>query len=113
MEPLENESNTLGSAFLVGVGARLREARERLGLSQIEVAARSKFTTRSITRWEHGVCDPGIEEVWVLSMIYQVSIDWLAGSTSVRSVVDSGRVVVDDEAIEVISMLASNGGTIC
>ena len=100
------------SSFLHGLAGRLREARSSSGLSQLEVCQRADCTTRSLTRWEHGECDPGIQMAWQLADIYHVSIDWMVGSTPLRDVMGPGRVVVDDAAIDLISRLVKNGGSL-
>jgi transcriptional regulator with XRE-family HTH domain len=94
---------------LLELGARLREARQSTGLSQEEACRQLGCTTRSLTRWENGECDPGYANVRALAEQHKVSLDWLAGRTAVKQLLQSGQVVIDEGAMDVIKKLVESG----
>ncbi len=57
------------------IGKRLRETRERKGLSQQEVAEKLHVTRQSISRWETDKSCPDLENLVILGKLYQTSID--------------------------------------
>lgn len=61
----------------MGLSERLKENRERLGLSQGDVAEKLNITRQSISRWETGKGTPDLENLVLLSKLYQVSTDEL------------------------------------
>lgn len=61
----------------MGLSERLKENRERLGLSQGDVAEKLNITRQSISRWETGKGAPDLDNLVLLSKLYQVSIDEL------------------------------------
>lgn len=58
---------------------RLRIARERLDISQIDVSKKIGISNKTISGYENGVSEPDIDTLRLLAQLYQVSIDWLAG----------------------------------
>lgn len=61
----------------MGLAERLKENRERLGLSQGDVAEKLNITRQSISRWETGKGAPDLDNLVLLSKLYQVSTDEL------------------------------------
>lgn len=61
----------------MGLSERLKENRERLGLSQGDVAEKLNITRQSISRWETGKGAPDLDNLVLLSKLYQVSTDEL------------------------------------
>lgn len=119
MQPKENPISPVPLAARSSVGmdqkldqlaARLREARKQRGLSQEEVAALIGTTSRSITRWENGECDPGFVAVTLLAGAYRVSLDWLAGLTAMRQALASGDVLLDEDVLDKVRGLADKKG---
>lgn len=93
------------------LGARLREARDHAGLSQEDVCARIDSTSRSLARWEGGEVEPGFVTMQQLAELYGVSLDWLAGRTTLPPLLLPGRVMVDERALERIRRLVDEGGS--
>lgn len=56
---------------------QLRENRERLGLSQEEVARRIFVSRQTISSWENGKTYPDVQSLLLLSKLFGVSIDEL------------------------------------
>ena len=100
------------AASLLAIGARLKLARDRAGMSQEEVSQRFGLPTRSLTRWENGRCEPGFEKVVRLAELYGVSADWIAGRTSIETCIRPGMVLVDDEALSQMEALVTHGKTV-
>ncbi len=61
------------------LGARLRNARERLQLSQRELAARCGMGETQAWRYENGVSEPGADHLARLARELSVSADYLLG----------------------------------
>ncbi|MBO1305959.1 helix-turn-helix transcriptional regulator [Enterococcus sp. 669A] len=59
------------------VGAKLRERRNILHMTQDEVAEALGVTRQTISNWENGRSYPDIERIIRLSDIYQLSLDEL------------------------------------
>ena len=62
-------------------GDRMRQARESLGLTQVDLASRLKTHQAQIYRYENGVSEPLPEQIVRLARELQVSADWLLGLT--------------------------------
>lgn len=60
---------------------RLRECRERAGLSQKYVALTFGVAPPSVANWERGKTNPTYENMARLSDLYGVSVDYLLGRT--------------------------------
>jgi len=55
----------------------LRYIRERVGLSQLEVAKITGIGNRTISDYERGITNPDPETLKMLAKLYNVSIDYL------------------------------------
>ena len=64
------------------IAKRLKEARNRKGLTQEEVARRLGVTRSVIARYESGLNDPSTEKLTMLAEMYGVSVDYLLGRTN-------------------------------
>lgn len=61
------------------LGDRLKEARERKNLNQIQVYERTKINNKTLSRYENGGSEPDIATLKTLASLYEVSVDWLTG----------------------------------
>lgn len=61
------------------IGEKLKEERERQGLSQKEVADRLHIARQAVSRWETDQSYPDLENLMALGRLYHVSIDELLG----------------------------------
>jgi transcriptional regulator with XRE-family HTH domain len=68
-------------AFAQAVGARLRAARRRAGLRQIDLDLRVGILHSEISRYETGVILPSCQTLRRLCDGLQVSADWVLGRT--------------------------------
>lgn len=60
---------------------RLKELRERRGLSQATVSAQTGITSRYYQYLEYGEREPGLTKLKSLADFFNVSIDYLVGRT--------------------------------
>jgi DNA-binding XRE family transcriptional regulator len=70
---------TGSSAVLEAVGERIRTRRERLGLTQRDVANGLQVSAQAVSKWERGENAPDVGVLLALSRLLGVSLDWLLG----------------------------------
>lgn len=58
---------------------KLRELREKKGLSQTELAAKLGFAQNTLSNWESGKRDPDSDTIVMLAEFFDVSTDYLLG----------------------------------
>ena len=68
------------------LGARLRELRHESGMSQQEVADEAKVSVRVYWNWETNRNEPRISTLAQLALLFNVSLDYLCGLTTYRTV---------------------------
>ena len=59
--------------------SRIKNAREKNGLTQREVERETGIKQSSLAKYETGRNEPDIETVGILAEFYGISIDWLFG----------------------------------
>ena len=64
---------------------RLRELRKISNMSQYELAARTKLSQQTISKYENGTREPDISTLKQLASIFNVTIDYLVGYNSTGS----------------------------
>ena len=63
-----------------GIGARIKEARTRAGLTQRQVAELVGVSTHAVWCWEAGMMKPNSEHLVELAFRCDVSTDWILGT---------------------------------
>lgn len=63
------------------VGARIKEIRQHIGLTQAEVAEKLGIAKQSVTNYESGKTDPSIRNLIALATVLGVTTDYLLGRT--------------------------------
>lgn len=58
----------------MNVGDRLRKARERKGISQLEVSNRTNINNKTLSRYENGKSEPDFSTLKLLAELYDVTI---------------------------------------
>ena len=58
---------------------KLQDLRRDAGLSQEEVAGRLFVSRQSVSKWENGQAEPGVENLKALADLYGVTLDELTG----------------------------------
>ncbi|MFS3933166.1 helix-turn-helix domain-containing protein [Bacillus subtilis] len=69
----------------MSLGKRLKEARKKRGLSQIEVAQKLNISNQVISNYERDFRDPDTKTLKQLSDLYNVSTDYLVGKTPIEN----------------------------
>lgn len=67
------------------IGVHLKRIRKERQLSQEQVAQRLNISRQAISRWENDLAMPDIDNLVVLSKLYEVSIEELLGEKEVIS----------------------------
>ena len=62
---------------------RLKELRKRKGISQLRLATDLNTTHNTISRYETGEREPGIDELIKIADYFNVSVDYLIGRTEI------------------------------
>ena len=70
---------------------RLRELRRSKGISQLKLAMDLNTNQNTISRYETGEREPGINELIRLADYFQVSVDYLIGRTDNPKIVNKGE----------------------
>ncbi len=60
---------------------RLKELRKNKGISQLRLATELNTTQNTISRYETGEREPGIDELIKIADFFNVSVDYLIGRT--------------------------------
>lgn len=82
-----------GSRMNKKVGERIKELRNKMGLTQAELAERSGFTPQTVSNWEGGTREPDIDTLVKLSSLFSVSLDYLiSGKEQEKEVVIMSRI---------------------
>ena len=66
----------------LNLGKNLKNAREKAGYSQNDVAEKLNISRQSVSRWEKGRSVPDVENLVVLSQMYKISLDDLLENPS-------------------------------
>lgn len=61
------------------MGERLKKLRERNGLTQEDVAARTGISSRQLQKYESGDADPSLDNAGKIAVVLGTTIDYLAG----------------------------------
>lgn len=64
----------------------LQQLRKAAGLSQEDVAKRLFVSRQSVSKWENGGAEPGIENLKALANLYGVTVDELVGNCGPKEV---------------------------
>lgn len=75
------------------IGVHLKRIRKERHLSQEQVAQRLNISRQAISRWENDLAMPDIDNLVVLSRLYEVSIEELLGEKEVISEEETGTLI--------------------
>ena len=68
-----------GDVMIVMIAERLKELRELHNWTQTQLAQKIDVTRSSVNAWEMGISMPSIAKVIELTVVFQVSADYLLG----------------------------------
>lgn len=72
--------------MILKIAEKIKYAREKNGLTQTELARKMSITRSSVNAWEMGISIPSTEKIAELSIILNVSSDFLLGISSDETV---------------------------
>ena len=70
----------MGAMLTADMGERIRTRRERMGLTQRDVAHALQVSNQAVSKWERGENAPDIETLAGLARLLGVSVDYLLGT---------------------------------
>ena len=81
-------------------GERIREIREELGYSQLDLAVLLSTSLGNIQAWEEEKKSPSVDELILLSEELNTTIDWIAGIVDDDSDLDEDKEECDEDLFE-------------
>ena len=90
--------------MIVGFGARLRELREKKGLTQAQLASQLQLTKSVISAYETDARLPSYDVLLALSRIFNVKTDFLLGNRDSKWSIDVSGLT-DEEVNAIITMI--------
>ena len=84
----------------MNIGARIREARSRLGLTQAQLAGQVGVSSQTVWSWEAGRVKPKHEHLEELAFRCEVSTAWLLGRDVVEAELVKEASVSFHDAVE-------------
>jgi transcriptional regulator with XRE-family HTH domain len=83
------------------ISQMLKEIRENAGLSQEQFAEKLAVSRQAVSKWEHGVAMPDIENLMYISNIFNVSLDTIVkGDKKMEN-----KIISDNKNAKLISQL--------
>lgn len=85
------------------LGDRLRLARQKAGLKQMQVKERTRIHNKTLSGYENGVSEPDLSTLTILADLYGVSLQWL--STGQIDIKVNGKIVNSKEELDIAKRL--------
>ena len=82
----------------MSLAEKLVALRKQKGLTQMDLAEQLNVSRQAISRWEVGAAVPSIDNLRILSDIYEISVDYLLDDDA--SNIDKSTDVLDSENVE-------------
>jgi len=89
------------------LGSRLKEAREKKRLTQLEVANKLGISNGTLSGYERNYRDPDTETLRRLADLYDESVDWLTGNNQNRysKIKNEEKIVPQEKTAWIIKKL--------
>ena len=84
------------------IGERLKELRKLNNLSQEQVAKELNITRQAISKWETDKTMPDIENIILLSKLYNVSLESIMGEESEKPIPQYNKKVTENELLGIL-----------
>ena len=91
--------------MIKGLPNKLKELRNKYGLSQKEVANRLKVSPSIVSGYETGERTPSIDVLLSISYLYNCSVDYLLGKSNIQPLIPIDTSKLDDKQIKAINAL--------
>ena len=88
--------------YLMKWNKRIKDFREDNDMTQEELATRLGISKRTLLRYESGVSEPTISVLISLSLLFNVSVDYIIGNKDTTEIEDAGLKNQIDVAIKVL-----------
>ncbi len=88
--------------YLMKWNKRIKDLREDNDMTQEELATRLGISKRTLLRYESGVSEPTISVLISLSLLFNVSVDYIIGNKDTTEIEDAGLKNQIDVAIKVL-----------
>ena len=90
---------------MLQLGNNLKQLRQKMGLRQDDVAGMVKVERSTVSNWERGVKQPGLNILVKLSEIYGVSMDELVGIGKTTPPLPTGRYcsLISDPLVKLLA----------
>lgn len=89
---------------MIGLGARLRDLRKGLKLSQAEVARQLQLSKSTVAGYESNSTSPSLESLSMLANFYGVSTDYILGREKSKKIT-ADLSSLDDEQLQIVHLL--------
>ncbi len=86
------------------VAEKIKMLREKMGITQSELAKRLGVTRSGVNAWEMGISVPSTQYIMELSLLFRVSTDYLLGMPAQKTVSVDG--LSDREIASVVEVIA-------
>jgi len=91
-----------GATYMYDFGARLRELREKKGLSQAQVATKLNLSNTTICSYEANTRYPSFEVLSQLALLFNTTSDYLLGIEKRKMICIDG---LSDKQLDIINSL--------
>ena len=89
------------------IGKNLSALRKKNKLTQLELAQMLNYSDKAVSKWENGESIPGIDVLYRISKIYNVSLDYIVGdSPAPVPVIETSKIKKRHFIITLLSILA-------
>lgn len=78
-----------------GKTMRLKELRNKVGLTQKELANKMNVSGQTILNWESDIYEPNISQLKMLADIFNVSVDYLIEHDNIPTKIDELRLELE------------------
>lgn len=78
---LHNQRESFRIAMREELGKKLRTARQKAGLNQIQVADEMNISQNTLSQYERGLREPPLSFIYEISQRLNLSLDWIFGKT--------------------------------
>lgn len=97
---------------MFSLGQRLKFARERKNLKQLEVAKKTGINNKTLSGYEHGRAEPDFDTLLKLAELYEVDIHWIIGKKQVedenlQNIIDSFDLLSESKQKIVLDLIES------
>ena len=91
-------NNTRGVAMINNVAEKIRYFRDKLGITQTDLAKRLGISRSAVNAWEMSLSSPSLANIVEMARIFHVTVDSLLNSTE-RQLVDISHLSNEEQEL--------------